>query len=1774
MAIRLGQLWNLPLSQVQRLGQLMIWTDEDEKKHPRRADGTFAPKNQGEAPAEKKTSPKPKPTNRGKLTSKQRFKAEDLYWAKMRDLPASKRRKVPIPTEEDLWKELDRVEKKSKRRQAVESLRAESGGLRPTEDEIEDRIAELSKPEKPAPKPEKDYSKGNWRYPSTDFIQTGAGGKPRFRENVAAIKLARQLEKEEREPSEEEKAVLSKFTGWGQFKSLFNTRDYDWRKERDELKTLISDEDFRLAQKSTRYSHFTAPEIVKAHWKMASKLGFRGGRYLEPAVGTGFYLGFMPESLAKKTQVTAVEMEPLSGGIAKALYPSANVDISPFQEHATPDNFYDLVATNVPFAKTKIYDPKYKRRASLHDYYFKRSVDTAKPGGLIMHITSTGTMDKMDPATRQYIDERCEFVSAIRFPGGVHQKSAKTQVVTDMLIFRKKHAGIPEVDETTPIEAVPKSPGFTGITVDSLGRLYHWKDGKRVPSPEWEAVENVQVGDETILLNEYFANNPEQMLGNLDTTGTMYGPEQMNVSMTEDYDSLLDAAIDRLPEGIIRSDEAEPTYKPEPEKVQTNEKYNAGQFVVRDGKVWQYDNGLLVDKELKGKKLKQTVGLIGLREKARAVLAAQRKGESGEAEQAALNEVYDAFVDSYGYVSKPDNRRLMKDEPDAEFLLALENWNSTDKTAEKADIFRKITIRPETRAESAANVTEGTAVSLRESSVIDPARIAELTGLDQETVESELVSKNLAFPDPNGGWEVASLYLSGETREKLKIAQAAAKLDPKYQANVDALEKNQPVDVDVDDIGIKLGSPWLPPQVLQDFAEHVTNNPSRSYSQKWDIQYVNVDVGTASGWQIRSNDRRNGQRSVWGVGDKDFVDLFKAAVTDRTLNVYSGEGSERRVNPELTAAAQEKIETIKDMFKEWVWEDDDRTTQLHRLYNDKQNTVVPINYDGSHLELPGLRDFYDPYSIQKDFIWRVISTGKGYAGHEVGTGKTLSMVASAMELRRLKLANKPCMSVKSSNVAQITAEAQEAYPNARILSMAGVKGPEARRTMLNRIATGDYDMVIMTHDNMDMLKMRPENRAKFIQEEMDAIEEAILAAAEEKGDDSARVVSRLESAKERLENNLAELMKEDRSDQIYFEDLGIDQVLIDEAHRYKSLPCYSSKGNIKGVPQTQSQRATRMLNKCRWLLDENNGRGVVMVSGTPVANTMAELYNVQRFLQFDDLKKRGVNRFDAWADQFGELTNRVEFKLDGELKETKRFAQFINLPELRHLASKVLDIKRAEDVFDSNGKPVIVDGKNRPNKHDVVHAAPETQEIRSMMLDIQRRAKAMKGKSRRAMTKGSDNMLNVCNDAKMGSMDLRMIDSNAPDDPSSKSNAAIRQAVKTYKEFPGTTQCMFTDLGINPTKKTGFSLVQDMKRKLIAAGIPENEIVHFTSGMNKAARQEAQAKMKRGEYRIAFGSTETLGTGTNIQKNLKAVHHLDIPYVPATLEQREGRAYRKGNQNKDVDVYKYVTEGSADNMFWQILATKKHFIDQFMLGKNGRSMTELDAEELTPEQMISIATGDPKMIERTQVTDELRKLKRSETRYRNDISRMRSKLEAAPEKRKNLVESRDKIQEDVKHAGSLGKFELSIGDRSFDNKADANDYWLQSIAKAESILSGWNGPDEVEVARYKGLPVIRRDVRYSGGEEYFVEFPSGTRYPAYGDSLDSIARSVSSVKKHADRAAERIDDHDREVSNIEKSLKRGFRGTDKMKELEKRLVYLKQATSKQEPIETIRYRDA
>ena len=1525
-----------------------------------------------------------------------------------------------------------------------------------------------------------------------DAASISAGGpRAKVKANLEAIRLLKQILAEGRGATADEQTVLAKYCGWGQFPGLFRygTDLYDIGQE---VQKLLSDEDWTAARKSVLNAHFTAPEIVSAIWRAIDRLGFKGGRVLEPSVGVGNFFGLMPPDMKGRSRLTGVELDPTTGEIARLLYPNANIQIKGFQDLKIPDGFFDLATSNVPFGDYRVHDKDYNRfGASIHDYFFLKSLDKVRPGGAVAFITSTFTMDKQDPKIRRALIEKgADLVAAIRLPAETFQKNAGTAVVTDLVILRKRLPG-----------EAPAGPAWTEL--------------KTMPDPD---------GGDPIPINQYFAEHPEQILGRLDRKSKMF-PGNSNVSGTEDFPARLEGAIGRLPEKVIRP--APPSNAFKPQIVQAGEEGKSGGLLVKDGKLYMRIGDTLVERKSDPQTTERIQGMLGVRDAIRAVFDAQIRG-AGEAEaRKALNERYDDYVKKNGRLSDPRNAKAIAEDPDAPVLMALEEKDPKTGKIQKTSVFTRV--QGYAAKDTAANPGEALGISLHETGSVDLERMARLLKTNEATLGPELIRQGLAYDDPKDGWTAASQYLSGNVRRKLDEAIEAAQSDPRYAPNVQALRKVQPKDVDHLDIQVRVGSPWVPASDMVDFMHFLIGGDRDT---DFTAHFVPQDGSWLFAYTSRGRTRhanREANRKIWGTERADFPTVLTSAANGRPIVVTDRDSEGNAiVNHEASAAANGKVDEVKAAFQDWIWDDPERRTRLHRYYNDNFNNIVPISYDAGHYRdakgdyiLPGQNPALPLRKIQADFVWQTVTTGRGIAAHEVGVGKTFAMTAAAMELRRLGLARKPIIATPNAVIDGFVKQARELYPNARILATGEGFDAAHRKETVARIATGDWDMVIMTHDNLDMLPMRPEVVKEFIGRELDELEQAIRASKEADPKKDNRIVKQLEKSKARLQAKLAKAIEgAKKDDALYFEDLGADHIFVDEAHKYKSLPVYTSREGIKGIPTSRSNRATNMLMRAQWLQERNNGRGVTFATGTPIANTMVELYNLQRYIQPKELKERGIQSFDAWLNTFADTKTKMEYSAAGLFKPTTRLGRFTNLNELQAIAGEVMDVQKAGDV----------EGLVRPAKKEEVVSVPMSQVQERFMWTIAERAKKLKGRG----GKGEDNMLAISTDARKAALDMRLVSPIAGDPAESKVRSVAANVLAVHKERPDAVQVIFSDIGVHESKggKKGFSVYRDITKKLVEGGIPRERIIDF-SELSDDAKKKAVERLRTGDALIGIGSTDKLGTGVNIQDHLYALHHVDIPWLPASLEQRDGRAWRYGNENDHIRIFRYVTTGSFDTFMWQAIDNKSRFIRQYLDGDyKGRMFEDPDTEELTPAQVMAITSGSPELLEKVQLEQDILDLTRAQKRH----AKLQEELKDSIRDSAQAVATRQKRIEGANEDLALAKktegqpFRATIAGREYTERLATVDALRNRLDQARNA---YRGP--VEVAEYRGMRIVgdyssvrlemksgERELNFSPEQPQGIFASADAHIRALPRTIENEKDQIRTIQENAGKARAKI----------------------------------------------------
>lgn len=1408
-------------------------------------------------------------------------------------------------------------------------------------------------------------------YRITDSDKLGIGSlRQKARDNLTALETLQRLDSEARAPSNEEKKLLVRYVGWGGLPQVFDERNERWVAEGKRLRTILTEEEFESARATTLNAHYSSPTVVKAMYELLERLGFRTGRILEPACGLGHFFGLMPKSILEGSQLTGVEIDSVTARMAKLLYPDASIRQVPFESSKLPDDYFDVAISNVPFGDYQPFDPRWNKwKLQIHDYFFVASLMKVRPGGLVIFITSRGTLDKGDSMPRKLISQSADLIGAIRLPNDTFKENANTEVTTDIVVLRRKFPG----DATSDIkwrEIVPST--------NSLG--------------------------ESTPVNEYFAARPEMMLGEMRLTGKMYGGHEPTlVGSCRDLGEHLREAILRFPEAVYQpAAERTRVAGPEPTKFSAPTEVKPNAYALVGGEMMRREGDQMCPlKVLTSTAVQRLRGLIRVRDAMRQCLLAEWEGQADadlDTARQMLNQTYDQFVQRYGPLSERGNVSAFKGDPDAPLLLSLEKYSPQTGKATKAAIFSERTIAPRRSVATATDPRSALLVALNERGCVDLSFMAELLHQQPHELLPEL--KGLVFLNPKTQcWETDDDYLCGNVREKLQTAEAAVHLDSRFQANVDALREVQPEDLVSTDIDARLGSTWLPPPDIKQFAEDLLCESGVH------VKYAPV-IGA---WTVRAD--WNVVSSVansteWGTERRSAIELLEDALNLKTPTVYDRDshGDATVVDGPATEAARDRQQKLKDRFQTWVWEADERRERLCRMYNDQFNAVRLRTFSGEHLTLPGASSAIVLHRHQKAAVWRILQTPNCLLGHVVGAGKSYTMVAAAMELKRLGLARKPLLVVPNHMLGQFSSELLTLYPGANLLVATREDFEKKRRqTLMSRIATGNWDAVIVTHSGFEKIQVSRATQEAFFKEQIEELEFAIVEQRQERG---SAIVKELEKAKKRLQTRLQLLSADDRKDEgLSFEQLGVDRLFVDEAHYFKNLFYVTKMTRIAGLPQTASQRAFDMLLKVRHVQEQNHGGGVVFATGTPIANSVAEMFTMQRYLQMSTLKALHVDHFDSWAGTFGEPVTAMELSPDGAgYRLNTRFARFINVPELMQQFRQVADIQ-------TQGMLKLAIPALRGGKPTVV-SAPASRQLKDIVKELVVRADAIRA---RRVLPNEDNMLLVTTDGRKAALDLRLHDSMLPDFPESKVNRAVAIIERIWRETEEerSTQLVFCDLSA-PSGGLGFSVYEDIRQKLVSAGVPANEVAFIQDARTDAAKAALFRDVRTGAVRVLLGSTQKMGSGTNVQDKLVALHHLDAPWRPADVEQREGRILRQGNSNAEVQVFRYVTEESFDAYMWQTLETKAKFIAQVMSGNSSlRRMEDIDGAALTYAEVKAIASGNPLVIEKAQVDSEVARLSRLRSEHVESQFSIRSQTRQASEEIPRLERRIEALQSDI-----------------------------------------------------------------------------------------------------------------------------------------------------------------
>lgn len=1454
----------------------------------------------------------------------------------------------------------------------------------------------------------------------------------KFDRNIAAIRLLNQLETENRPATAEEQQVLSQYVGWGGMASAFspNNRRYE------QLRSLLTEDEYKAARASVLNSHYTSPVIIKAMYTALGQMGFEGGKVLEPSMGVGNFFGLLPESM-KDSQLTGVELDSISGRIARKLYPNADIKITGYENTKFADNSFDVAIGNVPFGDYSLHDRRYdKDHLLIHDYFFVKTLDKVRPGGIVAFVTSKGTLDKANPAARRLMAERADLLGAIRLPNTAFKANAGASVTTDILFLQKRD---------TPPEQLPA-----------------WTEtGKNADGME---------------LNNYFLQHPEMILGTMQEVTTQYGKDTACVpDPNVELEDLLSAAVLHLghenvfqsntliEDDVFQSNTQEPPAPETADVFQSNtpmEELRPFSYAVQDGKLmFKEADGNLVPSEMNATAVKRAISMIGIRDAVRNLIEAQRDGcddEQLHALQADLTQNYDTFVKEFGNIHKRGNKLAFRKDAGYPLLLALEKLDDEQNVIGKTAIFSKRTISPHIVATHADTPEDALGLSLAERGKIDFAYMsALLDGMPQEQITTAL--RQQIFLDPQTQeWQPADEYLSGNVRAKLDIARLAAQSDPDFAVNVQMLERVQPEPLTAADINVKLGTTWIPPEDIDHFIRDVLHPPfyalnkiKTSYSDAAKLWYVsNKSV---------DKDPHSLAYTKYGTSRVNAYELLELSLNLRDVQVSDVkiiDGKEKRIpNTKETIKARNAQDALRQAFKDWVFDDPARRERLVGYYNEHFNTTRPREFDGSHLTLPGINPSIQLYSHQKDAVARILYGGNALLAHCVGAGKTWTMAAAAMELRRLGLSHKPMFVVPNSLTEQWGTEFQQLYPGANILVASEADfTKENRKAFCARIATGDYDAVIIGHTQFEKIPLSPENERRHIERQLDTLELSLTDAKRNK--DLNFTVRRLESSKKKLETRLEKLMDaKEKDDVVTFEELGVDRLFVDEADEFKNLALFTKMRNVGGINTSAAQKSEDMLAKCEYLNEKTDYHGVCFATGTPVSNSMTELYTMMRYLQNDTLESVNMTDFDSWASNFGETVTAMELAPEGTGYRTKtRFAKFCNLPELINLWRQAADIQTA-DMLDLQ-RPEV--------EYHNVKAQP-TAAQQAMVQELGKRADRVRSG---AVAPYEDNMLAITNDGRKLALDQRLADSSLPDDPGSKLNMVVENVFNTWESSKPTkgTQLIFCDLATPSAagKDSGrFCSYDDIRDKLIAKGVPADQIAYIHDADTPAKKNALSSKMKSGAIRVLIGSTAKMGAGFNVQERLVALHHVDCPWRPRDVEQRDGRILRQGNTNEKVHIYRYVTEGTFDSYNWQTVENKQKFISQVVTGKSpARTCDDIDDAALSYAEVKALAAGDPEIKERMELDVDVQKLSVLRTAYHNDQYKLEDdvnvNLPHSIVKKENMIAAlkRDQATLDANHAQAEGDtFCIELNGKTYNAKDKAGEALLSMVAAERKKIS-------------------------------------------------------------------------------------------------------------------------
>ena len=1555
----------------------------------------------------------------------------------------------------------------------------------------------------------------NFRITDDDL---GAGGpKAKFKANMEAIRLLKELEQDQRLATPEEQEVLSRYVGWGGIPQAFEERNSAWAEEYTQLKGILTPEEYSAARASTLNAFYTSPTVVKAMYEALGNMGLKQGNILEPSCGVGNFMGLLPESMSA-ANMYGVELDPVSGQIAKQLYQKNRIAVQGFEETSYPDSFFDCVIGNVPFGAYQVSDRKYDRyHFMIHDYFIAKSLDMVRPGGVVAVVTSSGTMDKQNPEVRQYFANRADLLGAIRLPNNAFQRNANTSVVADILFFQKR-------------------------------------DRAAITEPDWVQLKTTPEG---YTVNSYFADHPEMVLGDFTTESTQYGKQEVTVKAKEGADlaEQLKEAVKHIQGTITEQEISDTELEEQVVSIPADPSIKNFSFALVGEDIYYRENSVMNKMEIPIVTGERVRGMVAIRDATNRLLERQLEECSDEevaSLQAELNQVYDSFTAKYGLLSSNANKRAFSMDSSYCLLTSLEFLDEKGELKRKADIFTKRTIHRAEPVTSVDTASEALAVSIGEKAKVDIPYMMELTGKTEEEVTEELTG--VIFKNPlTDKWEPSDEYLSGNVREKLNIARQFAENHPEYMVNVQALERVQPKDLDASEIEARLGATWISPDYITEFMAETFHTPRQHINyERIKVQYAEV----TGQWNVKGKnvDSSNNPLSTatYGTQRANAYRLLEDALNLRDTKIYDtihdADGEHRVLNRKETTLAQQKQELIREEFKEWIFKDMRRRETLCKIYNERFNSIRPREYDGSHIQFVGMNPEIKLMEHQKNAVAHILYGNNTLLAHCVGAGKTFQMIAAGMESKRLGLAQKSLYVVPNHLLEQWGSDFLRLYPGANIL-VATKKDfePANRKRFCSRIATGDYDAVIIGHSQFEKIPLSRERQIALLEDQIADITYSIEAAKEETG--QQYTVKQMEKTKKTLKAKLEKLNDQTRKDDVVtFEQLGVDRLFVDESHYYKNLFLYTKMRNVAGISQTDAQKSSDMFMKCRYMDEITGGKGITFATGTPVSNSMTELYTIMRYLQYDTLMNMGMGHFDSWAATFGETVTAIELSPEGTGYRAKtRFARFFNLPELISIFKEAADIQTADML----NLPV-------PEAEYINEVLKPSEEQKEMVEAFSERAEQVRGG---AVDPRVDNMLKITNDGRKCALDQRLLNDMLPDAGESKVNACVENAFQVWEDGKDTqaTQLIFCDLSTPKTDGT-FNVYDDVRNKLVERGIPKEQIVFIHEYNTEVKKAELFAKVRAGQVRILMGSTPKLGAGTNVQDRLLALHHLDCPWKPSDLEQQEGRILRQGNQNDKVKIFRYVTENTFDSYMWQILENKQKFISQIMTSKSPvRACEDVDDTALSYAEIKALATGNEYIKEKMDLDVQVSKLKLLKANHTSQIYRLESdiakrypvQITALKEKIAGMRVDADVVKgidlQDNDH------FAMTVGGKLYTDKKEAGVALISAASGLKSVKSAG------QIGEYHGFALSSEynflsntyTMTIKGKCSYKIEFGKDTL-----GNIQRIHNALSAIEKKLADTEQNLETVQQQLKTAQEEVQKPFSKEAELSEKMERLAEL------------------